>query len=1178
MPDFVHLHCHTEYSLLDGAIKVRDLCAQAVDFGLPAAAITDHGNLFGAIDFYTTAKSYGIKPIVGCEVYVAPTHRTRKDARSASEAGYHLVLLAQNRDGYHNLIKLVSQANLDGFYYKPRVDKELLAQWNQGLIALSACLKGEIPAQLMQGKGLEEVKETVAQYTNFFPGRFYLELQANGIPEQEELNAKLLDLAQVCDLPVVATNDCHYLRPDDVQAHDILLCIQTNACVQDSKRMRFQTDKLYYRSPEEMAREFAHCPQALENTCLIADKCDLEIELGRHHFPVYTPPKGRTLEEEFSRLCREGLQNRLENLPYVRDPKPYWDRMQEETEIICSKGFAGYFLIVQDFINWAKSRGIPVGPGRGSAAGSLAAYSLRITNLDPIRYNLLFERFLNVERESLPDIDVDFCYNRREEVIKYVTDKFGKDSVAQITTFGTMKAKAVVRDVGRALGMSFAETDKIAKLIPDELNMTIDKALEQEQELKAKAENDERIAKLIDVSRRLEGLARHASTHAAGIVISDRPMQEYLPLYVGKKGEVVTQYDMKKVEKVGLIKFDFLGLKTLTVLSDTLDLARERHEDLPDLEALPLDDKDTFSLLCKGQTDGVFQLESSGMRRVLTDLQPNCFEDIIALLALYRPGPLESGMVTDFIRRKHGEIEVEYPHPRLEPILKETYGVILYQEQVMRIASELANYSLGDGDILRRAMGKKDPAVMAKQRDKFLAGAQANDLPQDTANYIFNLIEKFAGYGFNKSHSAAYALISYQTAYLKAHYPREFMAALITSEVSNTDKVISHIHACREMGILVLGPDINKSIRPFSVTDQGILFGLSGIKNVGDSAIDALVQEREKNGPFKNLLDLCQRVNLRKVSKRVLESLIKSGAMDCLGCSRAALMAALDRVVAKAQKAHKDKTHGQLSLLSIVPSSAQTAAEGQNGIGITIPDSDIIQWSEEERLRFEKENLGFFLSGHPLLEYRDHLQLLGVTGLKDCADLPRDAEVKTAVLVTSSKEITTRKGNRMAFCQVEDLTGTGEMTLFPEIYAQVKAHLDVDQPLYCTATLTQDRDKSGSEDGPRQVKLLAQSISLLQDIELPEDEPYQVHIPGDRVTSGDWQQLHDILRRHPGKNPVHLVMKFSHGHCRLQLGPNFCILPGSGLEREISTWKHNLNQRGVHVREQSPSPVQVTNH
>ena len=1178
MSNFVHLHCHTEYSLLDGAIKIRDLCARAVDFGCPAAAITDHGNLFGAIDFYTTAKSYGIKPIVGCEVYVAPTHRTRKDARSASEAGYHLVLLAQNQEGYHNLIKLVSQSNLDGFYYKPRIDKELLAKWNTGLIALSACLKGEIPVKLMQGKSLEEVKETVAQYTNFFPGRFYLELQANGIPEQEKLNVRLLDLAKTCDLPLVATNDCHYLGPDDVQAHDILLCIQTNACFQDTKRMRFNTDKLYYRSPEEMAEEFSHCPSALENTWTIAQNCNLEIELGQHHFPVYTPPEGRSLEDEFVRLCRDGLRERRKHLPYVQDEQVYWDRLQEEMEIICSKGFAGYFLIVQDFINWAKAQGIPVGPGRGSAAGSLAAYSLRITNLDPIRYNLLFERFLNVERESLPDIDVDFCYNRREEVIKYVTDKFGKDSVAQITTFGTMKAKAAVRDVGRALGMSFAETDKIAKLIPDDLKMTIDKALEQEPELKVKTKNDERIAQLIDISRRLEGLARHASTHAAGIVISDRPMNEYLPLYLGKKGEVVTQYDMKKVEKVGLIKFDFLGLKTLTVLSDALDLAKHRHQVIPDLDTLPLDDAQTFTLLCKGQTDGVFQLESSGMRRVLTDLQPNCFEDIIALLALYRPGPLESGMVADFIRRKHGEIEVEYPHPSLEPILKETYGVILYQEQVMRIASELANYSLGDGDILRRAMGKKNPAVMAEQREKFLSGAKENNLPLDTANYIFDLMEKFAGYGFNKSHSAAYALISYQTAYMKAHYPREFMAALITSEVSNTDKVISHIHACREMNIQVLGPNVNTSIYPFSVTDQGILFGLSGIKNVGDSAIQSIVQERTQNGAYKSLLDLCQRVNLRKVSKRVLESLIKSGAMDCFNSSRAALMAALDRVVAKAQRTHKDKSHGQLSLLSIVPAQEKHLADVQNGIGLTIPESDIVQWTEEERLRYEKENLGFFLSGHPLLEYKDHLQLLGITGLKDCADLPQDTEIKTAVLVTGTKEITTRKGHRMAFCHVEDLTGTGEMTLFPEIYAQVKSHLDVDQPLFCTASVTQDREKSANEEGAKQVKLLAQSVTFLQDVELPEDEPYQIHVPGQHISLNDWLEFKEILHRHPGKNPVHLIIGFAQGQCRLQLGPNFCILPGPSLQQEITDWKKILNQRGVHVSEQTTASVSVANH
>ncbi len=1157
MSDFVHLHCHTEFSLLDGAIKLKDLCAQAVDFGLPAAAITDHGNMFGAVDFYLKAREFGIKPIIGCEVYVAPTHRTVKDARSAGEAGYHLVLLAQNREGYHNLVKLVSKGFLEGFYYKPRIDKELLDQYSSGLIALSACLKGEIPMALMK-EGFESARTKVQDYTRFFPGRFYLELQANGIPEQEELNTRLLQLAEDTGLPLVATNDCHYLTCNDVEAHDILLCIQTNACVHDAKRMRFNTQELYYRSPEEMEQAFPHCPQALANTARIAEACNLELELGRHHFPVYEVPKGLSLEEEFQRLAREGLKTRMASLPYQVNEHKYWERLEEELEIICSKGFAGYFLIVQDFINWAKAQSIPVGPGRGSAAGSLAAYALKITNLDPLRYNLLFERFLNVERESMPDIDVDFCYNRREEVIRYVTDTYGKDSVAQITTFGTMKAKAVVRDVGRALGMSFAQTDKIAKLIPDELKMTIDKALDQEPDLKAKADSDEQIAQLLDISRRLEGLARHASTHAAGIVISDRPMQEYLPLYQGKKGEVVTQYDMKKVEKVGLIKFDFLGLKTLTVISDTLDLARDNGQAVPDLDTLPLDDAETFSLLCRGQTDGVFQLESSGMRKVLMDLRPNTFEDVIAVLALYRPGPLESGMVTDFIRRKHGEIEVEYPHPSLEPILKETYGVILYQEQVMRIASELANYSLGDGDILRRAMGKKDPAVMAKQRTKFLQGAKENDLPEDTANYIFDLMEKFAGYGFNKSHSAAYALISYQTAFLKARFPVEFMAALITSEVSNTDKVISHINACREMKVKVLQPDVNKSRHPFSVEDSAIRFGLSGVKNVGDGAIQALVTEREANGPYRNMLDLCERVNLRRVSKRVLESLIKSGGLDCFGCSRAAMVAALDKVVTTAQKKSKEKQSGQLSLLSIM-SAGEPQQCALSGIGMQIPEQGIAEWEDEEKLRNEKESLGFFLTGHPLLQFQDDLDMLQVNTLQACSEMGPGAEVRVALLVTGHKEIVTKKGGRMAFCQIEDLTGTGELTLFPDLYSTIRNNLELDQPLLCTAKISQDKEENGTE-GQQQVKLVAQHIQLLTSASIPEDQPYQLEVPARSVSPEHWTRLKDIIHRHPGRNPVQILITMDDALCRLQLGPNFCILPGAGLRQEIQQWQKDLHR------------------
>ena len=1158
MTDFVHLHCHTEYSLLDGAIKIKDLCSRTVDYGLPAATITDHGNLFGAIDFYTTAKDFGIKPIIGCEVYVAPTHRRAREAKSASEAGYHLVLLAQNRTGYHNLIKLVSKGFLEGFYYKPRVDKELLSHWSEGLIALSACLKGEVPS-VLRSRGLQAARETADEYSRLFPGRFYLEMQDNGIPEQEEVNSGLQELSEAAGLPLVATNDCHYLTSDDVEAHDILLCIQTNSCVDDTKRMRFNTSQLYYRPPEEMEEAFAHCPQALENTRAIAEACNVEIELGRHYFPVYDVPEGSSLEDEFRRLSRRGLEERLSQLPYAVDEQAYWQRLQEELDIICSKGFAGYFLIVQDFINWAKNQGIPVGPGRGSAAGSLVAYALRITNLDPLRYNLLFERFLNVERESLPDIDVDFCYNRREEVIRYVTEKFGKSNVAQITTFGTMKAKAVVRDVGRALGMSFAETDRIAKLIPDELKMTIDKALEQEPDLQGLVDNDEQIARLIDISRRLEGLARHASTHAAGIVISDRPMEEFLPLYQGKKGEIVTQYDMKKVEKVGLIKFDFLGLKTLTVLSDTLRLARENGQDVPDLDTLPLDDQATYALLCRGQTEGVFQLESSGMRKVLMDLKPTCFEEVIALLALYRPGPLESGMVTDFIRRKHGEKAVEYPHPSLESILKPTYGVILYQEQVMQIASRLANYSLGDGDILRRAMGKKDPAVMAKQRSKFLQGAKDNGIPEETAAHLFDLIEKFAGYGFNKSHSAAYALISYQTAYLKAHFPREFMASLITSEVTNTDKVISHINACREAGIQVLKPDVNRSQRHFSVEGEAIRFGLAGVKNVGEGAIKEIVAEREKNGSYASLLDLCQRNSLRKLSKRVLESLIKSGATDCFGVSRAAQLAGLDRVVAAAQKKHKERSSGQLSLMSMMAGEAQAKPQAASGLGLDIPEAAVEEWSDEERLKNEKETLGFFLSGHPLLRYRDTMRLLRTQTLKECKDIPQETEVRVAFLVTGCKEITTKKGSRMAFCQAEDLTGTAELVLFPETYAEIKQHLDFDQPLLCTATIGADQAQDGSsENTGSQLKLVAQQIQLLSSSQVPESEPFLVRVRPNDMAPDKWSELMAILSRYPGNNPVQLLMDLEEAECRLQLGHEYSVLPVQELTQEINAWRDGL--------------------
>ena len=1150
MSNFTHLHCHTEYSLLDGAIRINDLCSRAVDLGMPAAAITDHGNLFGALTFYLTARKFGIKPIIGCEVYVA-----HKDHTDNEKLRYHLVLLAMNNAGYQNLIKIVTTGWLHGFYYKPRVDKQILKKHGQGLIALSACLQGEVQ-HAIRTRGFEKARECAGQYADIFPGRFYLELEANGIKEQQEVNEKLIELSGKTGLPLVATNDCHYLRADDVEAHDTLLCIQTNSRVADETRMRFNTDELYFKTPEEMEKEFAHCPMALESVHDIIEKCNVELETGRHHFPRYEPSREDTLDAEFITLAREGLEQRLKILPYQVDQEEYYRRLEEETGIICSKGYPGYFLIVQDFINWAKSRDIPVGPGRGSAAGSLAAYALGITDLDPIKYSLLFERFLNVERASMPDIDVDFCYDRREEVIRYVSEKYGHDSVAQITTFGSMKARAVIRDVGRAMGISLARVDKVAKLIPDELGVTIDKALDKEPELLKIMKEDKDMAKLIDIGRRLEGMVRHASTHAAGIVISDRAMQEYLPLYKGKKGEIVTQYDMKRVEEVGLIKFDFLGLKTLTVINDALKLIKISNEPVPDMSRLPLDDPKTFELLGQGLTDGVFQLESSGMRGVLTDLKPGCFEEIIALLALYRPGPLESGMVNDFINCKHGRTAAEYAHPDLEPILKETYGVILYQEQVMKIAQVLAGYSLGDGDMLRRAMGKKEAAVMARQRSKFLQGAKKNNIPEKVAQHIFNLMEKFAGYGFNKSHSAAYALISYQTAYLKAHHPQEFMAALITSEVNNTDKVITHIGACRDLKIEVLTPCVNSSLSRFSVEQGKIRFGLSAIKNVGKGAIECIVRERRKNGSFTNLLDFCERVGSRKVTKRVIEMLIKSGAMDCFGCTRKGLFEGMDMIVARSQRSSRQKNHGQASLLSLVAPQKSSIVIG---LGISCPENNLPEFTEDEKLKMEKEALGFYLSGHPLFPFQQDIKRLNLKNILSCRDLGANTEVDLAAVVVAKKEIMNKKGERMAFCQIEDMTGSAEITLFGDIYSRCKSLVDSDEPLVIRAKTSgyqggMQSDKNADEDASKKVKFTALEISRLEQAISIGSEPVKIDMPvNDHDISDEMlEKLKEILQKYPGKVPIHMNLILGNEvQCRLQLGPDFGVTPGQGFWTDL---------------------------
>ncbi len=1157
MSDFVHLHCHSEYSLLDGAIRLKDLCARTKDFGMTAAAVTDHGNLYAAMPFYVAARDAGIRPIIGCEVYVCHDHTDRTSPLAKSR--HHLVLLARNKTGYHNLAKLVSHGAMHGFYHRPRVDKPLLRQYSEGIVALSACLAGEIPKAIRR-RDMDGALALAREYAAIYPGGFFLELQSNGLKEQDEVNARLLELAETANLPLVATNDCHYLEKTDVEAHDILLCIQTQSKVDDANRLRFETRDLYYKSPEEMAAAFSHVPRALENTCRIATELcgDYDFDFKTYHFPIYSHDETFKPEDEFRRLALEGLEKRLSALSYRVDEGMYRERLEMELNVICEMQFPGYFLIVQDFINWAKNNAIPVGPGRGSAAGSLVAWALRITNLDPIPYNLLFERFLNIERISMPDIDVDFCERKRHEVIKYVGMRYGDDSVAQITTFGKMKAKAVVRDVGRAMGLTFQETDRIAKLIPGALDMTIKKALETEPDLKALYDSDPGTRKLIDISRNLEGLSRHASTHAAGIVISDRPMIEYLPLYKGKRDETVTQYDMKMVEKVGLVKFDFLGLRTMTLIQDTLDAIALQGRTPPDLDTLPLNDAETYKLYAAGDTDGIFQVESSGMRQYLRRLRPTVFEDVIAMLALYRPGPLESGMVDEFIKRKQGEVAISYPLPELEGCLKDTYGVIVYQEQVMQIAQIVGRYTLGGADLLRRAMGKKDPLAMAKERAKFVSGAEENGVPTKKANEIFDLMEQFAKYGFNKSHSAAYALISYHTAYLKTHFKEEFMAALLTSEMGNQDKLLKYIAACKDMDIPVDRPSVRDSRREFIVRGGRIVFGLGGVKNVGDEAIREIIEARDAGGAYASLFDLCQRVSLRKVTKRVLENLIKGGACDCLGCTRASLFAALDLAVARAQKRQKEKDSNQISLFSMVDAAPVPPAPG---IGFECEEERIEEWQDKDKLRFEKEALGFFLTSHPLQPFRKEMVRLGLTALEDCRDLYGEAAIKTAVLVTGVKEYVTKKGARMAFCQIEDLTASGECTFFPEAYAAHRELLNSDQPLYleCRPSDRGDDIQTQSADDEdeetlREIKLLGARVSPLEEACSGSLEPVCLDLTAEGVTRPRLEELKSLLGRHRGNAPVHVRLADNGFWCRLELSAAYTVQPGLLLENDLAVW------------------------
>lgn len=1079
--DFIHLHVHSQYSLLDGAIRFEEACELARQYRMDSLALTDHGNMFGVIEFYQTAIKHGIKPIVGCEIYVSPGSRFEKKSVGGAEGIYHLTLLVKNRTGYFNLIRLVSLGYLEGFYYKPRVDKELLNKYNEGLIALSGCMKGEIAVHASRGE-MKRAIQTAEEYQRIFNDRrFFIEIQNNGVENQLLVNERLLEIGHHLSLPVVATNDCHYLHRKDAKAHEVLLCIQTGKTLQDSNRMKFPSDDFYFKSPQEMAALFQNTPEAITHTVEIAEQCNLELRFEEKHIPKIRVPSGESLDSYLEKLSKTGLEKKLISRQDEKNFKErslqYLARLDEELKIIESMGYSGYFLIVADFIRFAKERGIPVGPGRGSAAGSLVAYALDITDLDPIEYDLIFERFLNPGRKSsMPDVDVDFCMEGRDEVIRYVTEKYGKENVAQIITFGKMQARAVIRDVGRVMDLPYAEVDRIAKLIPSfPLNITLDQALDQEPQLKELIRKDTRVESLFTIAKSLEGLTRHASTHAAGVVISNKSLMEYLPLYLGQNGELMTQYPMKEVEAIGLVKFDFLGLKTLTLVNHAIQLIEKNEGVKLELSKIPLDDPKVFELLGSGSTLGIFQLESSGMRDLLMKLKPENFKEIIALVALYRPGPLKSGMVDEYIKRKHGKETIRYDLPELKEILRDTYGVIVYQEQVMRIASSLANFSLEDADILRRAMSKKDPKEMEMQKEKFLVGAKRNRVNPTKAEKVFDLMAKFAEYGFNKSHSAAYALIAYQTAYLKAHYPLEFMAALLTSEVQNADKILKYIAECREMGIEILPPDINESDRDFTVVGNQIRFGLAAIKNVGEAAIDAIMMERGAEGKFKSLFDFCDRVDLRKVNRRVIESLVKCGAFDFSNAHRSQMLTVLGELLEQFQSTQKKKEEPQLSML----------IDRSREIEEKYPDID--EFPENQLITFEKETIGFYISRHPLSRYQEEIKKQTHLDISHLPKLQNGSEVKICGLVHALKEIVTKKGDRMAFLTLEDMSGFVEVILFPDVFHAALTYLRSGDPLLVKGTLDSSEEHvkikaievhSLLEGPPLSVKTLHLKISL----------------------------------------------------------------------------------------------------
>ncbi len=1123
MSDFVHLHLHSDYSLLDGANRIEDVVRKAAEYGMPAVALTDHGNLFGAVQFHDKALEHGVRPIIGCEVYVARNGRKLKEGRSSQSN--HLVLLAADETGYRNLVRLVSLGYLEGFYYRPRVDKELLSQHSEGLICLSACLQGSV-AQALTGDRYEEARQEAADLLDIFGReRFYLEVQDHDLDDQKKANEGILRLAREMNLPLVATNDCHYLNQDDHYAHEVLMCIQTGKTIDDPDRLVYQSREFFFKSAEEMKQRFDHYPEALRNTLRIADMCRFQLGETCNVFPDFQVPDGETVDTYFEKVVQQGFAERRQVLLELQREgrllhplSDYEQRLQREIGIICQMNFPAYFLIVWDFIRHAREQGIPVGPGRGSAAGSLVSYAMRITDVDPLQYDLLFERFLNPERVTPPDIDIDFCMLRRGEVIDYVTQRYGRDNVSHIISFGTMAARGAIRDVGRGLNIPFAEVDQIAKLVPQEPGATLHKAVKQVRELREMAEKNPKYQDLISVARKLEGLSRHASTHAAGVVIAPRPLIDLIPLYKSNRDEITTQYAMSDLERLGLLKMDFLGLTTLTVIQQALEQIRDQTGEQIDLEKIALDDSKTLELFCEGRTNGIFQFESAGMRDILRRLQPSRFEDLVALNALYRPGPIQGGMIDDFIDRRHARVQVTYQLPELEEILRETYGVIVYQEQVMQIASKLAGFSLGGADVLRSAMGKKKKAEMARQRKKFLAGAKQRGIPAATARGIFDLMEQFGGYGFNKSHSAAYALLAYQTGFLKAHFPVQFMASLLTHEMSNTDKVVQYLSECREMGIDVLPPDVNTGGVSFQgLPDRRIRFGLAAIKNVGESAIQVILKARKDSGPFRDPYDFCERVDLRVVNKRVLESLLKAGALDALGSKRKSMWSSLDRVLEHGARAQRDRISGQRGLF------AEPAADDE-----TQPLPDVGEWPDREKWRYEKETLGFYLTGHPLQKFRAELEGFSEFNSRMLNEDLAGREVSVGGVVASVKKIQTRKGDSMAGIQLEDLEGTVEVLLWPRVYEKCRELLDSDSPVLVRGKC--DVDARGD------VKILCREMIPLASVWKEGVERARIRIPVPRIQDDRMRELKSLIQKFSGACPVEFELVQEHSY-RLRVIP-----------------------------------------